>query len=467
MKENNNIVFILFISMFLAAGIIGVFTIFCPSSENLKNGIIVSTILSLIVFFIIFLLEKKILFKKEELKALKKEIDKKNYIDSLTNLPNRNRFFKDLEKAKGVILLDLDDFFLLNSVYSKEVGDEFLKKLANKLNHSDFIDGNLYRMGGDEFGVIIKEEKDLTYIAEMLLKVIENFYITKDNIIIQLTATIALSYKEPLIETADLALKYGKKNKLNIVLFSENLNMFEESQMFLDVTMRIKNALKTDNVVPFFQCIKDKNQKIIRYEALMRIKEKDKYLVPAVFLDVAKKTKLYSELTIHMVTKTFEYMKDKNIPFSINISYDDIINHRIYNFLLEKIEAFPNPKNIIIELLETEAFEKFDYVNSFIHEIKSRGAKIAIDDFGSGYSNFIYLEKLQPDFIKIDGEIVSQILFSENASFLVETIVDFCKKNSIISIAEFVSHREIFIALEEIGIDEYQGFYFCKPQEKI
>jgi diguanylate cyclase (GGDEF)-like protein len=390
-----------------------------------------------------------------------------NYIDKLTNLLNRDRFFKDLPDAKGIILIDLDDFFLINSVYSKEIGDEFLKKLAHKIAHNNCTKNSIYRTGGDEFAIISYQEKDLVGIAECLLETIERFYIKKDNILIQLSATIAISYKQPLIETADLALKYGKKNRLNLVVFSNTLNIFQETQAFLDITMRIKQALKTDNVVPFFQCIKDKDGNITKYESLMRIKEQDKYLVPAIFLDIAKKTKLYPQLTMHMVTKTFKFMRYKNIPFSINISYDDIINHRIYNFLLQEIDQFDKPQNIIIELLETEAFEQFNYVHNFINELKKRGVKIAIDDFGSGYSNFIYLEKLKPDFIKIDGEIVSKLLFSENSAFLVKTIVDFCKKNNIISIAEFVSHREIFLALKEIGVDEYQGYYLCKVEEDI
>jgi len=470
MKINSIVVIILSIFIFLAGLIIFIFSMFCDSTDALKNGIIYSSIFSLVMFFLIFFLAKKILFKELEnqikLQKTKEQLDKTGIIDDLTNLPNRKKFFEDLENAKGIILIDLDDFAILNSVYSKEVGDEFLKKLAHKLIESSCID-NLYRLGGDEFAYISNKEQELKDTAICLNKIINNFYLMKDNIMIQLPATIAISYKKPFIETADLALKYGKKNRLNIVVYSDDLNIFEENQVFVNMIMRIKQALKTKNVVPFFQCIKDKNENTIKYEALMRIKEKEKYLLPATFLDIAKKTKLYSELTIQMLDKTFEYMKDKNVVFSFNLSYDDIIYRRIYDFVLEKIEKFPNPQNIIVELLETEKIENFEYVKKFIEEIHERGAKVAIDDFGSGYSNFIYLEKLNIDIIKIDGEIVSKILSSDNAMFLVRTIIEFCKKNNIISIAEFVSHREIFLTLKEMGVDEYQGFYFCKPKENI
>jgi len=443
---------------FLTISIIAVFYIIGTNIESLAF----SLILSLIIIFIVIKLLKKAPSDSNEPIFEKSD----NIIDTLTNLPNRKKFFEDLEKAKGIVLIDLDDFSILNIVYSREVGDEFLKKLSHKLIQSSCID-NLYHLGGDEFAYISYTEKDLKTIAECMQEIINNFYLMKDNIMIQLTATIAITYTPPFIETADIVLKYGKKNKLNIIVYSRNLNIFEENQLFADMTMRIKQALKSDNIVPFFHCIKDRDENTVRYEALMRIKEKEKYILPATFLDIAKKTKLYSELTSKMITKTFVYMQDKDIPFSINISYDDIVNKRIFYQLLAEIDNFHKPENVIIELLETEKIDNFDYVKYFIDEIHKKGAKIAIDDFGSGYSNFIYLEKLNVDIIKIDGEIVSEILSSDNALFLVRTIVEFCKKNNITSIAEFVSHREIYLELKEMGVDEYQGFYFCKPKENI
>jgi len=461
-----NIIYILVSYILLSTIIISVFVFFCDANQNLTNGVILSSILSLIMFFILFIFEKRIVTENIEKEEHLTKAIKKTKIDELTNLPNRESFFQNLDEAKGIILLDLDDFSILNGVYSKEVGDEFLKKLAYKLRGSRCIN-NLYRLGGDEFAYISKKEQDLKAVAECLLDIISKFYITKDNFLIQVTATLAITYKEPFIETADLALKFAKKNRLNIAIFSNRLGLFEDNQSFMDITLRIKKGLKSDSIVPFFQCITDKNKQVIMYESLMRIKEGEKYLTPSLFLDIAKKTKLYYELSLKMIEKSFEYMKDKEVPFSINLSFDDIINRRVYNFLFEKIEQFPKKENIIIELVETEAITNFDYVKNFIDKLHSLGVKVAIDDFGSGYSNFIYLEKLDVDFIKIDGEIIKTILLSDNSSFIVRTLVDFCNQNSITLIAEYVEHYEIFTYLKELGVELYQGFYFCKPKEKI
>ena len=455
MKINN--LLIVFIS--LALGLISIFYIFN------QDYLIYSFVFFILMLGIFVFLQNKQLKQDDEL-TKEKPKKEKEYIDKLTSLPNRNKFFQDIEEAKGIILIDLDDFSILNTIYSKEFGDEFLHKLSAKLLDSKCID-NLYRMGGDEFAVISKIDTDLKSVANCLLDVIETFYLMKDNIMIQLTATISITYTTPLIETADLGLKYGKKNKLNLVVFSNNEDIFGESQTFLDITLRLKNALKSNNVVPFFQCIKNSDLEVVKYEALMRIKEGDKYLLPAVFLDIAKKTKIYPELTIQMVKKTFEYMKDKNVKFSLNLSFDDIINKRIYDFILSEIDKFPNSNNIIIELSEEDIVQNFDYVKQFVDKIRQKGVQVAVDGFGRDYSNFIYLERMKVDIIKIDGDLVYDILSSDNATFLVGMVVEFCQKNGITSIAEFVSHREIFVALKELGVDEYQGFYFCKPKESI
>jgi len=468
--KDKEILILLFLVMIISGVIISIFTLLCPFSATLKIALGIASIFSLIGFVVYFFVLKRVLNiiinqqkANIDLNSKMKQIE---FIDKLTHIPNRNRFIKDLDLAKSMILINLDDFSLINDVYSREIGDKFLAKLANTLSNLDFIDNNLYRLGGDEFAILFFEETEVQSIAKKILKAIENFYIRIDNIMIQVGATIAISYQKPLLETTDLALKYGKKNKINIVIYSDKLEVFEKSQIFLDVTLRLKKALKDNNVFPFFQCVVNNKGEIIKYEALMRIKEGDKYILPNVFLDIAKTTKLYTELSIQMINKTFAYMKNKDIPFSINLSYDDIINERVNKILFRNIYNFEKKENIIIELLETEAI-RFDRVKKFIELLHSQNVKIAIDDFGSGYSNFIYLEKLKPDMIKIDGSIVQKILLSENAEFLVRTIVDFCKKNNIISIAEFVSHKEIFEVLNEIGVDEFQGFYFCKPKGEI
>ena len=445
---------LLYLALIFSILIIGLFYF------NIDYALEISILLVGIEAVLLVLLQKQI---KESLKNTEKKL---TYIDNLTSLPNRDKFFLDLKDAKAVILIDLDDFSLLNLVYSREFGDQFLKKLSKKIYDLDVVE-NLYRIGGDEFTIISKEDKDLKYITEKILKTINDFYLIKDNVLVQVTATISVSYSEPFIEKADMALKYAKKHKLNYIVYSKALNIFDENKKFADMAMRLRKALKLNQVIPFFHCIKDKEEKTVRYEALMRVKDGEKYILPELFMDVAKEARLYTELTFQMLTKTFEYMKDKNISFSININYDNITNKRIFNKIIEELDNYPFPQNVVFEFVEIEKVDNIDYLKYFIEKIHKRDAKIAIDNFGGGYNNFVFLEQLDVDIIKISGDIVSRMLSSGNALFMVRNIVEFCKKNNIVSIAEYVSHRDIFMNLKNIGVDEYQGFYFCKPKENI
>jgi EAL domain-containing protein (putative c-di-GMP-specific phosphodiesterase class I) len=134
------------------------------------------------------------------------------------------------------------------------------------------------------------------------------------------------------------------------------------------------------------------------------------------------------------------------------------------NFIINQLKEFDVAQNIIFEILESESIDNFKEVIEFIENVKAMGAKIAIDDFGSGYSNFHYLLKLKPDFIKIDGSLIKNLDNDEKAQIIVETIVAFAKKLDIKTVGEFVHSDSIFKKTKEIGIDQSQGFYLGKPK---
>jgi len=119
---------------------------------------------------------------------------------------------------------------------------------------------------------------------------------------------------------------------------------------------------------------------------------------------------------------------------------------------------------LIVEIVESEGIESFDEVFLFVEALRAYGCRIAIDDFGSGYSNFSYLSKINIDFIKIDGSLIKDIDKDENQRIVVESILHFAKAQGIKTIAEFVENKEIFDILVELGVDFSQGFFFSKPE---
>jgi EAL domain-containing protein (putative c-di-GMP-specific phosphodiesterase class I) len=155
--------------------------------------------------------------------------------------------------------------------------------------------------------------------------------------------------------------------------------------------------------------------------------------------------------------------EENKMEFSINLSIEDIMNGQIFNYIIEKLKHSQASKRVTFEILESEAIQDFKKVERFIGEVRRYGAKIAIDDFGSGYSNFSYLTKMNPDYIKIDGEIIKDIDVDKTAFLVVETIVAFAKKLGIQTVAEYVHSSMVMDRVKELEIDFSQGFYIDEP----
>ena len=206
------------------------------------------------------------------------------------------------------------------------------------------------------------------------------------------------------------------------------------------------------------------SQEIKKYECLARLLDGEGNIIsPALFLPIAKRIKVYNYVTQIIINKSFEVFEDENFEFSINLSMEDIINSEMFNFILNKLKHSKASTRVIFEIVESEAIQDFNKISRFIHEIKRYGAKIAIDDFGDGYSNFAYLTKMSVDFIKIDGSLIQDIDTDRDAYLVVETIVGFANKLGIKTIAEFVHSSTVMDKVKELGIDFSQGYHIDKP----
>jgi len=200
----------------------------------------------------------------------------------------------------------------------------------------------------------------------------------------------------------------------------------------------------------------------------MRISEikdgQEKMVSPYFFLDAAIKTKQYNTLSNIIIEKSFETMNDNNKDFSINISYEDIFNDTLIKIIKTNLDIYPDiGKRLIIEILETEFIDDISVMNTFIEEFKQYGVRIAIDDFGTGHSNFSNILDLNPDYIKIDGSFIKNIDTDKKSYSLVKGIIESAKELEIKTIAEFVHSKEVFEVTFDLGIDEFQGYYFSEP----
>lgn len=262
--------------------------------------------------------------------------------------------------------------------------------------------------------------------------------------------------------------KHSQKFKYEII-YSKDLQLekfYENNRIW---AVRIKNALNDDRIVPFYQAIYNtKTKKIEKYECLVRLIGKDgKVYSPFYFLDIAKKSRQYLLITKKVIEKSFEYFKDKDFEFSINLTFEDIIDKNMREFILKKLHEYNIGHKVVFEIVESEEIVDFDEINEFIANVRELGCKIAIDDFGSGYSNFAYLIKLKADYIKIDGSLIKDFITDTNYFNIVKTILEFAKLQNIKTVAEFVSQKEILEKVTRMGIDYAQGFYIHEPSDKI
>jgi EAL domain-containing protein (putative c-di-GMP-specific phosphodiesterase class I) len=169
---------------------------------------------------------------------------------------------------------------------------------------------------------------------------------------------------------------------------------------------------------------------------------------------------------MQMIDKSFAVFEKNDLEFSINLSIEDVMNSKLFYFIIEKLKNSNAASRLTFEILESESIEDFNKVEKFINEVKRYGVKIAIDDFGSGYSNFSYLIKIKADYIKIDGSLITDIDTDRSASLVVQTIVDFAQKLGMKTVAEYVHSSVVMDKVKELGIDYSQGFYIDEPTLK-
>lgn len=410
------------------------------------------------------------------------QLEYRLYHDTLTDLKNRAALMQELSRSQSqvLILIDIDGFEKFNELYGISAGNQILCELSKYLQEfNESRDYSLYRVYGDGFvlhqshvhGKVSEIEKDIADLMKFLNKL--SAYIGEIDETIDFDATVGISMeKEHPFETASMALNFAKKQQLSHLIYTTEIDIVQQLSDDIYWKNEIKTAIENDNIVPVFQGIVNKQQQIVKYESLIRLVQYDKegkknLISPFFFLEASKKTKQYDKLTRIMISKTFAFMHAHTVDFSINLSFEDISNPSLIDFLEGEIIKYDIGDRLVLEILESEMISDYEAIIAVKDRLKKYKIRIAIDDFGSGFSNFEHILKLDPDYLKIDASLIKTIDQNRRLYTLVKAITGFSKELDIKVIAEFVSSKEIFHVLEGLDIDEYQGYYFSVPSETI
>jgi diguanylate cyclase (GGDEF)-like protein len=396
--------------------------------------------------------------------------------DTLTGLPNRLKLKEDILTYKNplVILLNIDAFKEINDLYGVKIGDFILIEFANTVKTTFIAKETIYRFAGDEYCILMElgeqSNVDVEIYVQNLLKIIKKCVFPYNDYEITVDMTVgAASGSESILERADIALKSAKKQKKDFVIFSENIQIKKQYENNIRWTGVLKGAIDSGRIRAYYQpIINNITGDVEKYETLVRLIQDDgRVISPGLFLDVAKKTKIYPQLTKIVIKNAFRAFSFTNYQFSINISVEDALNEEVRELIFSQLASFPKPKNVIFEITEGEGIEINEEISYFLNKIKALGALIAIDDFGTGYSNFAYILELSVDIIKLDGSLIRNIDTDKNSELIVKTIVSFCKEMNIKTVAEFVHSKAVFEKVKSLGIEYSQGYYFSEPLDHV
>ncbi|NCD11350.1 MAG: EAL domain-containing protein [Epsilonproteobacteria bacterium] len=377
-----------------------------------------------------------------------------------------------------VILFKIEDFGTIEEFYGNNVIELLEKSLAQKLL-AGMLDvcalNKIYTLGFGEYAVAIDKsqcsvsEEEVNQGIKALLKSIESSSIHLNEIeySVSLRASVAYCGQEPF-QSAHFGIKKLEKKRTNFIVATNLfLEMQKQAEVNMGIIMAIKKALTSSNIISHFQPIVDNQTKeIVKFESLVRLVNQDTTLrFPSDFLDVSKKGRYYTQITKRVLENSFEALSKTYAGISINLSAVDIEEKATREKILSLLERHKaEAHRITFELLEDVNVKEFETIKTFIKTVKELGVRIAIDDFGRGYSNFGRLLDYEPDIIKIDGSLVQNIETDTYSLSIVKTIVSFAKEHHIKTVAEFVENETIFNILRALGVDYSQGYYFSAPQ---
>lgn len=405
------------------------------------------------------------------------EILTKYQIDERTGVWSRNVLEDELlKKSNGyLIYLKISNFSDIRFYYGNKIANAVVQNVAENLKRFItiyHIRGQILRVGEDDFCIWYKHKKPSRDLLKAILEYIKENQAKIDNTTYIADVKMGVSSHEDLPNSDRLlqgliAYLNGVKNGTLFEYYKKNNELELTYRRNITITQKIRNAINNNLVGVECQPIyHSKSKQLYSYEVLMRMRDEDgKMMYPNEFLDVAKQTSLYTILMHKVIDNVFELLnKHEKKHFSINMSVVDMVDESTTKIFLDKLSKCKNPRNLTIEVLESEGVENYDTIKPFLDQAKSYGCLLSIDDFGSGYSNYARILQLQIDQIKIDGSIIKQLPYDENSRIIVETIIGIARRKKCKIVAEFVCDEKIYEIVKEYGIEYSQGFLLGKPR---
>ncbi|MFW6412716.1 MAG: putative bifunctional diguanylate cyclase/phosphodiesterase [Oceanicaulis sp.] len=434
------------------------------------------------------------------LEASMKRVHRLAHVDMITELPNRERFRKEVERTVreagetghdgAILFLDLDRFKRVNDSLGIGEGDRLLEAVGRRLRETargwDLANGDLgagpsmvARLGGDEFTVLMPRLRDHADAARLSRRIIDAvrrpFEVSGHQVFLGVSAGIAVFPRdgadpETLLRHADLAMAAAKRSGGNSCEFFESaMNQSAFDRLVLENELR--EAVREDQLVVFYQPkVGMSDGALAGAEALVRWRHPTAGLLsPGAFIQAAEECGLIGEIgdwVLRRACREIKALMDKGypVPVAVNVSAMQFENEGFAETVLDALQETGLPPELLeLELTESTAMRDPERVIKQIEPLRQIGVTFAIDDFGTGHSSLSYLTRMPFDVFKIDQSFVRDMSKDEHARIVVETILAMAKSLKLKTVAEGVETTEQYKHLRALGATLAQGYLFGRP----
>jgi diguanylate cyclase (GGDEF)-like protein len=405
--------------------------------------------------------------------------------DALTGLPNRMSLQFALtdaieqhqrdERPFGLILIDLDDFKRVNDTLGHMVGDELLRKFAERVKESARPTDCVARLGGDEFAVLVfdADESDMRRAAERIHQSIADpIELSGLALDLQLSLGVALCPRHGtnahlLLQRADVAMYVAKTNRTKIEVYSSDRD--DNSTDRLNMLSELRQALDDDSVELHYQPkVSAATSALLGMEALIRWRHPTRGMImPDEFIPLAERSGIMPLITRRVILLALQQIAQwrtlgLNVPVAVNVAPTDLVDDRLVDIISRALHEFDVPAGMLqLEITERVIASDVDDSHAVLAALRTLGVTVSLDDFGTGYSSLLRLNLLPVDEIKIDRGFVASLSNGDRAAGIVRALINLAHELAVPVIAEGVESAEALEQLRRLGCDGVQGWHIA------